>query len=91
MYNISSYSFSKAKSLNVDIKPSKYKNKKIDVYKNNTFICSIGDIRYFDFPHYLSTYNLEIANKRKALYHLRHHKEKDKLNTAGYYAYHILW
>ena len=91
MYNISSYSFSKAKSLNVDIKPSTKTNKKIDVYKNNKYICSIGDSRYSDYPTYLSTHNLEYANKRKALYHLRHQKEKDKLNTAGYYAYHILW
>jgi hypothetical protein len=91
MYNISSYSFSKAKSLNVDIKPSTKKNKKIDVYKNNKYICSIGDSRYSDYPTYLTTHNKEYADKRKALYHLRHQKEKDKLNTAGYYAYHILW
>ena len=48
-YHISNYSFAKAKLLNVDIKPSKYKNKKIDVYKNNIFICSIGD--YKNYPH----------------------------------------
>ena len=91
MYNISSYSFSKANSLNVDIKPSTKKNKKIDVYKNNKYICSIGDSRYSDYPTYLTTHNKEYADKRNALYHLRHQNEKDKLNTAGYYAYHILW
>ena len=91
MYNISSYSFSKAKSLNVDIKPSTKKNKKIDVYKNNKLICSIGDSRYSDYPTYLTTHNKEYAEQRRRLYHLRHQKEKDKLNTAGYYAYHILW
>jgi hypothetical protein len=25
------------------------------------------------------------------LYHQRHSKEKDKIGTPGYYAYHILW
>ena len=90
-YNISDYSFAKAKILKVDIKSSKYKNKKIDVYKNNIFICSIGDIRYSDYPTYLSTHNLQYASKRRALYHLRHHKEKDKIGTAGYYAFNILW
>ncbi len=89
-YHISNYSFAKAKLLNVDIKPSKYKNKKIDVYKNNIFICSIGDIRYFD-PTYLTTYNKEYVEQRRRLYKLRHNKEKDKIGSAGYYAFHILW
>ena len=52
MYTITSYSFNKAKLLNVEIQPSRHKNKKIDVYKNGTFICSIGDSKYLDFPTY---------------------------------------
>ena len=91
MYSITSYSFKKAKLLNVDIQPSKHKNKKIDVYKNGKFICSIGDLKYFDFPTYQAKYNLEYAKKRQALYHLRHNKEKNITGTAGYYAFHILW
>ena len=90
-YNISTYSFSKAKDLNVDIRASTKKNKKIDVYKNGKFICSIGDNRYLDFPTYQAKYNLEYAKKRQALYHLRHNKEKNITGTAGYYAFHILW
>ena len=93
-YHISNYSFAKAKLLNVDIKPSKYKNKKIDVYKNNIFICSIGDYKNYpnsDYPTYLTTHNKEYAEERKRLYKLRHNKEKDKIGSAGYYAFHILW
>jgi len=90
-YQIKKYSFEQAKILNVDIKPSKYKNKKIDVYKNNIFICSIGDIRYNDYPTYLETNKKEYAEERKRLYKLRHNKEKNKTGTAGYYSYYILW
>jgi len=34
--------------------------KKIDVYKGDVFICSIGDIRYSDYPTYLEV-NKELA------------------------------
>ena len=90
MYNILSYSYKKARDLNVDIKPSARKNKKIDVYKNNVYICSIGDVNYSDFPHYLLK-DVSYAKQRQKLYQQRHQKEKNKVNTAGYYAYHILW
>ena len=90
MYHILNYSYTKAKQLNVDIKPSTKTNKKIDVYKNNKYICSIGDSRYFDYPQYLLK-DFSYAKKRQMLYHQRHSKEKDKIGTPGYYAYHILW
>ena len=45
MYIIKKYSFDEAKKLGVEIKPSKIKNKKIDVFKGDVFICSIGDSR----------------------------------------------
>ena len=53
MYQITEYSYRKAKDLGVEIYPSKRKYKKIDVYKNGKFITSIGDIRYKDFPTFL--------------------------------------
>ena len=90
MYHILNYSIQKAKQLCVDIKPSTRKNKKIDVYKNNKYICSIGDINYSDYPHYLLK-DFTLAKKRQILYHQRHQKQKNTINTAGYYAYHILW
>ena len=43
-YVITDYSYNKAKQLNLIIKQSKNKGKKIDVYTiNNEFIYSIGD------------------------------------------------
>ena len=89
MYNIKKYSFDEAKKLGVEIKPSKIKNKKIDVFKGDVFICSIGDSRYNDYPTYLEI-NRELADKRRMLYHQRHKKDNIE-NTKGYYALKILW
>lgn len=55
MYKISDYSKQQAKKLNVSIKPSTSKNKKIDVYKNNVKIVSIGQKGYKDYPTYIKS------------------------------------
>ena len=89
MYNIKKYSYDQAKKLGVTIKPSETKNKKIDVYKDNIFICSIGDIHYSDYPTYLES-DKELALERRRLYHLRHKKE-NIVGTRGYYSLKILW
>ena len=89
MYIIKKYSYDQAKKLKVVIRPSNFKNKKIDVFKGDVFICSIGDIRFLDFPSYLEI-DKELADKRRMLYHLRHKKDNIE-NTKGYYALHILW
>ena len=49
MYKILPEHYDKAKKLGVEIKPSNLKNKKIDVYKNEKRIASIGDIKYKDY------------------------------------------
>jgi len=91
MYQIKPYSYNQAKQLNVIIKPSTRKNKKIDVFdKNNKFICSIGDINFLDFPTYL-TIDKNLANERRRLYKIRHKKDKDNIGSPGYYANLILW
>ena len=88
MYKITNYSYNQAKKLNVEIKPSTRKNKKIDVYKNNKYIVSCGDIHYYDYPTYIIEKGLKYANKRRDLYHIRHKHDK---NEAGYYSLNILW
>jgi predicted transcriptional regulator len=91
MYHITDYSKQKAKQLNVDIKPSNKKNKKIDVIKNNKIIASIGDVRYNDYPTYIMSNGLIYADKRKKLYKIRHKKDLKVKNSAGFYADKILW
>ena len=89
MYKIKKYSYDQAKKLKVDIKPSTRKNKKIDVYKDDNYICSIGDSRYLDFPSYLLI-DKDLAEKRRALYHKRHKKDNIE-GTKGFYSLNILW
>ena len=89
MYQIKNYSYQKAKLLDVEIKPSTRKDKKIDVFnKDGKYIVSIGAISYNDYPTYLKEYGKVYANERRKLYHERHKKDKGK---AGYYAKNILW
>jgi hypothetical protein len=89
MYQITDYSFQQAKKLNVIIKPSTRKGKKIDVYDNNNkFIVSIGDINYMDYPSYIKEKGLKYADERRRLYHVRHKKDS---NLAGKFAKNILW
>lgn len=93
MYHITDYSKQQAKALNVDIKPSIKKNKKIDVIKNNKIIASIGDIRYSDYPSYIQSHGMAYANQRRKLYKKRHHRDLTSILEpgAGFYANKILW
>ena len=91
MYQIKEYSYNKAKLLNVKITSSTRKGKKIDVYKNGDYIASIGALGMNDYPTYIKKNGKEYANERRALYHQRHRKDLNKPNSAGYYAYNILW
>ena len=80
-YKILPYSYQQAEKLNVTIKPSKKKNKKIDVYKNGEYIASIGDARYNDYPTYILNDGKKYADERRKLYYKRHN-----LNSSKYSA-----
>lgn len=90
MYKITDYSKEQAKKLNVEIKPSTNKNKKIDVFKDNKKIASIGAIGYLDYPNYLKI-NKDLANEKRKNYKARHEKDRKKKGTPGFYADKILW
>lgn len=90
MYKITEYSYKKAQDLKVQILPSTKKNKKIDVFKNGKFVCSIGDSRYGDFPTYVEQKGMEYAKIRRNLFHIRM-KGKDIEGSPTYYALRILW
>jgi hypothetical protein len=87
-YKITDYSYNQAKKLSVDIKPSTNKKKKIDVFKNDKKIASIGAIGYLDFPNYLKK-DKNLAMERRKLYKQRHKKDLNSKN--GFYANKILW
>ena len=90
-YKIKPYSRIQANKLNVSIKPSTNKNKKIDVFKNNIKIASIGAIGYKDYPTFILEDGMKTANKRKKLYKHRHRKDVNNKNGNGFYANKILW
>lgn len=88
MYEITEYSKKKAKDLGVQIKPSTNKKKKIDVFKNDKKITSIGASSYLDYPSYIKQDGKKVADERRRLYNIRH---KNDSGVAGYYARKILW
>ena len=97
-YKILPYSFQQAKKLNVIIKPSDNKKKKIDVFKNGVKIASIGAFGYNDFPTYIQKLGLKEAQKKRKNYLARHaHEPKIRfykgsyVNTPSFYADNILW
>lgn len=91
MYEISEYSKIKASKLGVDIKPSKSKGKKIDVFKEGKKITSIGAKGYKDYPTYIKEKGKSYADERRKLYKERHQKDRTKYGSRGWYADKILW
>jgi len=90
-YEIKQYTYDKADKYDVFVQTSHKKNYKVDVFKDGQYVCSIGDIRYSDYPTYIEEKGLDYAEKRRKLYHIRHHKEANSYGTPGWYSYHLLW
>ena len=91
-YEITQYSYDRAKQLGVIIKPSSNKNKKIDVFdKAGNKIASIGANGMNDYPTYIKSRGKEYADKRRKLYKTRHETYRHIKGTPAYYADQILW
>ena len=90
-YVITKYTKQKAKELGVVVKLSTKTGKKIDVFKNDVKIASVGASGYADYPTYVKTHGAEYAESRRILYRLRHESDRHKPNTAGFYADNLLW
>lgn len=91
MYVITNYTKTKAKSLGVIVKLSTKKGKKIDVFKNDKLIASVGALGYSDFPTYQKNYGLDYACKRRKLYKIRHNGDRKVVGSNGYWADQLLW
>jgi len=89
-YQIKKYSLDQAKKLNVTIKPSSNPKKKIDVFKENNKIASVGAKGYKDYPTYLKE-NKAVAEDKRRLYKKRHDWNRHTKGTNGYYADKLLW
>ena len=87
MYTIQPYTKKKAKQLGVSVFESTNPKKKIDVFKDNKKIASIGDKGYIDYATLLKT-DKDKAEERRRLYHIRHQKDS---GLNGFYARELLW
>ena len=91
-YSISQYTKDKANKLNVYVKISTTKDKKIDVFnKDKKKIASVGACGMMDYPSYIKSKGIKYANQRRKLYKLRHNKDRHKKGTNSYYASKLLW
>ena len=91
LYKILPYTLRQAKKLGVEVKQSKKKSKKIDVFKDGKFLTSIGATGYKDYPTYWKTEGKNVADNRRKLYKKRHEKDRHNVGSAGYYADQLLW
>jgi hypothetical protein len=91
MYVIQEYSKQQAKKLGVELRLSSNPKKKIDVYKGNKKVASIGATGYGDYATFLKTKGKAYADERRRLYKIRHKGEEKKIGSNGYYAWKILW
>ena len=91
MYQITNYTMRRAKRLGVTVKPSTNKTKKIDVYKNNKKIASVGANGMNDYPTYIQSKGIRFAKTRRRLYRIRHERDRHKKWTNGWLADKLLW
>lgn len=96
VYTITREIQERANKLNIIVKPSTRKGKKLDAYtKAGEYIASFGDINYPDYHIWLRTKGKEYAEERRRLYHIRHKDEAPKSKegklTPSYLSKRILW
>ena len=88
MYKINAKQKEIADRLGLKLFPSIKKDKKIDVYKNEKYITSIGAKGYDDYYSHLKTHDKVFADERRRLYLIRH---KENVGNAGMLSKYLLW
>lgn len=95
-YKIKKYTLEQAKKHGLQVKPSRVRGKKIDVFKNGKKVASVGALGYGDFPTYMELEKqgkkpTGYAKNRRRLYKIRHNKDRNKMGTNSWYADKLLW
>jgi hypothetical protein len=95
-YRITNYTKQQAKKLGVEVKPSKVKGKKIDVFKDGKKVVSVGGAGYPDYPTYKKMeadgrVPKGTADSRRKAYKTRHAKDRNVRGSGGFYADKLLW
>lgn len=91
MYHITDYTRKQSKKIGVIVKPSSNKTKKIDVFKKDKKIASVGAYGMNDFPTYIKKRGLTYAKTRRKLYKIRHNRDRHKKWSNGWLADKLLW
>jgi len=91
MYKITNYTYKQAKKLHLQVKPSTNKTKKIDVFKNQKKIASVGAYGMNDYPTYMKIKGMKYAKTRRRLYKQRHEKDRHIKWSNGWLADKLLW
>lgn len=92
MYKILPYTEAQARRLNVKIRPSTRKGKKLDVYdRQGNYITSVGAKGYLDYPTYKKLFGKTVAEQRRRLYKIRHQADRSVRRSPGWYADKLLW
>jgi hypothetical protein len=91
MYHITNYTRKNARKLGVVVRPSTNPDKKIDVFRKNHKIASVGAYGMNDFPTYIKTRGLSYAKTRRKLYKIRHEKDRHTKWSNGWLADKLLW
>jgi hypothetical protein len=91
VYSITNYTYKQATKIKVKVKPSTNKTKKIDVYKNDKKIASVGAYGMNDYPTYMKLKGKSFAKTRRKLYKIRHEKDRHKKWSRGWLADKLLW
>lgn len=91
VYSITNYTRSRAKKIGVQVKPSTNKTKKIDVYRHDKKIASVGAAGMNDYPTYMKKRGNVFAKTRRRLYKIRHNKDRKERWTNGWLADQLLW
>tara|TARA_R110000796_G_scaffold104462_1_gene214289 strand:+ start:158 stop:439 length:282 start_codon:yes stop_codon:yes gene_type:complete len=90
-YKITNKTKQNAKGLGVEIKKSTNSKKKLDVFKNDKKIASVGATGYGDYNTFIKEKGKAFADKRKTAYKARHQKTRTKVGSNSYYADQLLW
>ena len=91
MYKITKHTLKRAKKLGFTVKQSSNKTKKIDVYKKDKKIASVGANGMNDYPTYQIKKGCKYAKTRRRLYRIRHEKDRKIKGSNGWYADKLLW
>ena len=90
MYEITDWTKKRAKELGYTVKPATNKSKKIDVFKNDRKLGSVGATSYGDYGTYLKTKGKDFADKKRKGY-LARTKWCDKAGSNCRLARSLLW